>query len=228
MTDNILRHAYLGQVDFHSAFQLQEKILDLRQKSEADDTLLFLEHPPTFTLGKRGNRENLQIPEEELSKRNVRLVHTDRGGDITFHGPGQLVVYPIIKLDRHYRGVKKYICFLEETLITTIKKFGVSGRRDPKYPGVWVENKKIAALGVRVQRGITKHGVALNVNPQLDYFQWIVPCGIQNRGVTSLEECCDKSLPMEELTAAFLSTFANLFDFQPVEDKESILQSLNV
>ena len=143
--------------------------------------------------------------------RRISLVHSDRGGDITYHGPGQLMVYPIIRLAGHYGTPRKYIQLLEQAVLDTLQTFGIIGNRDPEYPGVWVENKKIAAVGVRIQKGVALHGLCINVHTEDDYARWIVPCGITHRGVTSLLACLGETPYMEVLVEEFVAHLSRLF-----------------
>src|SRR5690606_28253055 len=144
------------------------------------------EHPPTYTLGRHGRPENIVWDDQQRSRKGVTVYHIDRGGDVTYHGPGQLVGYPIVNLRRRRMGVRAYIEGLEEALIATCRHFGVSARVEPGLIGVWVEDRKIAAIGVRVARGVSSHGFALNLHTDLSFFDGIIPCGISDRGVTSL------------------------------------------
>jgi lipoyl(octanoyl) transferase len=184
--DAPLGTAQLGIVDYREAWDLQRRLVDLRRTGEVGDLLLLLEHPAVYTMGKRTDRAHLLFDDTERARRGIDLVEVDRGGDITYHGPGQLVGYPILRL-ASIRGVVDYVRTVEEVLIRALARFGVVGQRSEGYTGVWVDDEKIAAIGVRVASGaITSHGFALNVAPPMDHFSGIVPCGITDRGVTSL------------------------------------------
>ena len=178
----------LGVVSYGEALALQRSLVEDRQANRIIDTLLLLQHPPVITLGARGDggRSHVLAPPETLSSRGIEIHETGRGGDVTFHGPRQLVGYPIISLRPDRCDVHRYVRDLEEVLIRVAADFGVTASRVPGLTGIWVENDKLAAIGVRISRWITSHGFALNVNPDLDFFSLIVPCGIQGRGVTSL------------------------------------------
>ena len=177
-----------GLVDYRDAWRLQQQLVEQRRADHVPDTLLLLEHPPVYTLGKRTNPAHLLLDEEERAAQGIDLVQVDRGGDVTYHGPGQLVGYPIFRLSS-LRSVVGYVRMLEEVLIRALAGYGVSGRRDEDYTGVWVEDRKIAAIGVRVASGaITSHGFALNVDPRMPDFEGIIPCGISDRGVCSLAQ----------------------------------------
>lgn len=197
----------LGLVPYEEAWALQKSLAAARSKNEIPDTLLLLQHPHTYTLGSSGKRENLLWSEEECQKKGISIFKVDRGGDITYHGPGQLVGYPILQLGRDSlrADVIQYIRTLEEVLITTLAVFGVKGERLTGFTGVWVnvngELAKIAAIGVKVTaRAITQHGFALNINTDMAYFQGIIPCGIDDRPVTSLQQICSAVQDFEAVT----------------------------
>jgi lipoyl(octanoyl) transferase len=178
--------APLGTVPYGEAWDLQRRLVAQRQDRAGRDTLLLLEHPRVYTLGKRADRSNVLLDDAALARRGIEVVAVDRGGDVTYHGPGQLVGYPILRL-AGTRAVVDYVRALEEILLRTLASFGVVGERSPGYTGVWVGDEKVAAIGVRVTGGgITSHGFALNVTTDLDDFAGIVPCGISDRGVCSL------------------------------------------
>jgi len=188
--------------------------------SPAPDTthhLLYVEHPPVYTLGKSGNIQHVLLDEAERAKRNIRFYKINRGGDITFHGPGQLVVYPILDLEKFYRDIGKYLRNLEEVIIRTLSDYGITGDRSPGETGVWIdpENKakarKICAIGVRCSRWITMHGLAFNVNTELDYFTGIIPCGIQDKQVTSLQKELSREIPMQEVKEKVKRYFEEVF-----------------
>lgn len=175
-----------GTLDYHTAWDLQRELVELRQRDEGRDTLILLEHPPVYTLGTRTDRSHVLFDATERAARGIELVEVDRGGDVTYHGPGQLVGYPIVRL-ANARSVVDYVRTLEEILISALADLDVRARRIDKLTGVWVDDAKIAAIGVRVASGgITSHGFALNVAPDLTDFTGIVPCGITDRSVCSL------------------------------------------
>jgi lipoyl(octanoyl) transferase len=201
----VLSVVYLGRVAYRAGLELQERLVGLRKTGAIGDVLVMLEHEPVLTLGramgrKDGGRENLLLSEAELRARGVEVVETNRGGDVTYHGPGQLVGYPIFDLRGPLRAAGKqlgpvdFVRQMEEALIRTMADYGVAAMRVPGRTGVWtqpggtVEEKKIAAIGIHVSAGITSHGFALNVTTDLKDFEWIVPCGISDRAVTSLEQ----------------------------------------
>jgi lipoyl(octanoyl) transferase len=175
------------------------------------DVLLLLEHPPTITLGRNGRWHNLLVPEEILRLKGVERFETDRGGDITFHGPGQLVGYPILRLEPSERDVHRYMRNLEECLIRTLQSFGIDSGRNDRYTGVWTSQGKVAAMGVHISRWITRHGFALNVNTDLSYYDLIIPCGISGEQVTSMERLLSRPVSLEEVVKRVAVEFASVF-----------------
>lgn len=177
----------LGRMPFEAAFVRQESLADARRRDAVGDTLLLVEHDPVYTLGRNADPANVLFADDALAARGISLVRTTRGGQVTYHGPGQLVGYPILRLSSGKgRGVLWYVSQLETMLIAVLARFGVEGRTDPVNRGVWIGQEKVAALGVRVAGGVTMHGFSLNVNVDLEDYAGIVPCGIPDRGVTSL------------------------------------------
>ncbi|MCL6472765.1 MAG: lipoyl(octanoyl) transferase LipB [Firmicutes bacterium] len=209
-------------MDYRDALELQSDLVVLRLESKIPDILLLLEHPHIYTTGRRFNPSHLLISDEEMRKSGVSLVLTDRGGDITYHGPGQLVGYPIINIGGITK-IKDYLYKLEEVLIRTIAALGIESDRLPGYPGVWFGFEKLAAIGIRVTRGITKHGFSLNVSPDLSYFCGIVPCGIRDKGVTSLSKIIGKKVPMLLIQKLVIKSFADVFGFDPVPISKDML-----
>jgi lipoyl(octanoyl) transferase len=219
----------MGQIEYNKAWQIQRDLADARAAGLIADTLLVLEHPHTYTLGRSTQPGHLLMSEEERARRGVSVIEVDRGGDITYHGPGQMVAYPIRYLgkpDLSGRLVKAdyvgYIRNLEEVLIHTVAHFGIRGRREEGYTGVWVDTptgpQKIAAIGVRVDaRGISSHGIALNVTTDLSFFRGIIPCGITDKPVASLEALLGYATPsMPQVIEKFASAFAEIFGCQLV------------
>lgn len=221
------------QTELHRA--LVEHKLKYRDQPQTDFSqehhLLFVEHPPVYTLGKSGSPENLLLTEPELAERGIEYFPINRGGDITFHGPGQLVGYPILDLDRFYNDVHRYVRDLEEVMIRTIADYGLEGHRIPGYTGVWISSKveteanspstlhrKVCAIGVHMSRWVTLHGWAFNVNTPLHYFDYIVPCGIAepDKGVTSMQEALGRAMNFEEVKARVRHHFAAVFDCELV------------
>jgi lipoyl(octanoyl) transferase len=216
---------WLGQVDYLAAWEQQKALVAERvAQPEIVGKLLLLEHPPTYTLGRNGRLQNLLLTEDELNARDIAFYHVDRGGDITYHGPGQLVGYPILSLKHIYNQpglgmVQRYVTDLEEVLIQTVAQFGIVAQRLAGNRGVWVETpnglNKIAAIGVRIQRaGITSHGFALNVNPDLTYFDNIIPCGIRSHGVVSMAHILQRPLIIAEVLPHIMTAFSTVFQVQ--------------
>ena len=204
----------LGLVPYKEALELQHSLLQKRIDQEIENTLLLLEHPPTLTTGRRGKKnQHLLVSEDELKKRGIHFEEISRGGDITFHGPGQLVGYPILDLINMGRDVHKYLRNLEEVLIRVLNEYGIAARRVKGVTGVWVKGRKIASIGVGVKRWITYHGFALNVNTDLSYFDIIVPCGIPNAKMTSIQRWLGEveSIDMEEVEERVIRAFSEVF-----------------
>ena len=227
----------LGNMRYKEAWELQESLLQegLRIKGEARgrgvsdpfqlptaNYLLFVEHPPVYTLGKSGSMENVLISEEDRASKGIEFYPTNRGGDITFHGPGQIVGYPILDLEKWYTDIGKYLRNLEEVIIRVMAHYGLKGDRSKGETGVWLDpdvkgrERKICAMGVRCSRWITMHGFAFNVNTDLDYFDHIVPCGIQDKQVTSLEKELGYKLEMDEVKQLIIMNFSEVFECEMV------------
>lgn len=229
----------LGEMEYQAAWDYQEKLLKenvriktetrlMKQgevsdegKEEMIDTrhyLLFVEHPPVYTLGKSGNKSNVLIGDDEMKQREIQFFNTNRGGDITFHGPDQLVGYPIFDLEKFYTDIGKYLRNLEEVIILTMKEYGIAGERSAGETGVWIDpgiagrERKICAIGVRCSRWVTMHGFAFNVNTDLSYFNHIIPCGITNKQVTSLEKELSRKIEMEEVKEKVKRNFEKIFE----------------
>ena len=201
----------LGLVDYAKAWELQRCAVAARIADEIPDTLILVEHPHVYTLGRGGHAENVLLDEATLAAIGARLFWVDRGGDVTYHGPGQLVGYPIVHLGRLGKDVHAHLRRIEEVLIRVLANFGLEGRRDPAYTGVWVGDEKIAAIGVRVSHWVTSHGFALNLDPDLGYFAHIIPCGIHHRGVTSLARLLGRPVSRAEVEPLVLRHFAEVF-----------------
>jgi lipoyl(octanoyl) transferase len=203
----------LGRIGYQEALDLQADLVEQRRRGEIGDTLLLLEHPPVITLGvkTRNNRTNIIAGDAQLAAEGVAVFQTGRGGDVTYHGPGQLVGYPIFDLNPHRRDVHRYVRDIEQALIDAVAALGVTATRADGLTGIWVGDHKLAAIGVRISRWITSHGFALNVGTNLSHFDLIVPCGIQDRGVTSLERLLGREVPMDEVEAVVERAFSSVF-----------------
>jgi len=199
---------------------LQGELVRARLAEQVPDLLLFVQHPHVYTLGRGGDDRHVLWDERRLAQRGVEIYHVDRGGDVTYHGPGQAVGYPIIALRRHGLDARKYLRDLEEVLIRVLAEFGIEGGRAPGMTGVWVDNAKIAAIGVKFTRWVTSHGFALNVSTDLSYFDGIIPCGLSNRNVTSMQELLGRPVEMADVHAALRRQFGAVFrlDVQPRSD----------
>jgi lipoyl(octanoyl) transferase len=201
----------LGRVPYADGLQLQEELVAARQAGRISDTLLLLEHEPVFTLGRNARRENVLFPADELRARGFDVFETGRGGDVTYHGPGQVVGYPILDLSPDRRDVHRYVRDLEELMIRTCAHYGIEAHRVGGLTGCWVGDAKIGAIGVRIARWVTSHGFAFNVTSDLQAFSLIVPCGIRGRGVTSLQALLGRPLPLEEVMDRLFAAFVEVF-----------------
>ncbi len=204
----------LGQIAYDDAYHLQQKLLYERLNNRIEDTLLLLEHPPTITVGKSGKLENVLASPAQLAEEGVSLVFTDRGGDVTYHGPGQIVGYPIFDLRERGRDAHQYLHNLEEVLIRTLNDFAISSGRDSGHAGVWVKDEEIAAIGLSIRKWVAMHGFALNVNTDLARFSLINPCGFTNRKATSMAHLLGQEIPMEAVRERLLAHFSEIFDVQ--------------
>jgi lipoate-protein ligase B len=202
---------WLGRIGYGRALDLQMRICASRKSGCCPDVLLLLEHPPTITLGRNGRWHNLLVTEEALRSRGVERFETDRGGDITFHGPGQIVGYPILRLEQAERDVHRYMRNLEECLIRTLQAFGIETSRDERYTGVWTGRGKIAAMGVHISRWVTRHGFALNVNTDLSFYDLIVPCGIVGKQVTSMQALLSRPVEIDQVANRVALEFGAVF-----------------
>jgi lipoyl(octanoyl) transferase len=202
---------FLGTVEYLRAVELQMQVSQAKKQGFEEDVLLFLEHPPTITLGRNGKWAHLLVSGQELSARGVACFESDRGGDITFHGPGQLVGYPILQLEREERDVRRYMRGLEEALIRVLADYGIVAARQEGLTGVWTSRGKIAALGVHISRWITRHGFALNISTDLSCFDWIIPCGVSGRGVVSMSSILGLQVDLGEVAKKFVCEFDSVF-----------------
>ena len=215
----------LGRMEFLAALALQEQIVERKRSEPCADILLFVEHPHVYTLGRGGDQANVLTPQD------VPVYRTSRGGDVTYHGPGQMVVYPIIDLrSKLRRDVHRYVKNLELSAIRTLRDFGLEGTRRPPFTGIWIGDKKIAAIGVAVRRCITFHGLALNVNPDLNYFKRIIPCGLAWADVTSMGKEIGVEQSLGDVRERLLHHFAEIFgyhDLLPVPEHSGNWNGLN-
>jgi lipoate-protein ligase B len=203
----------LGLVDYPKALVIQERLLDLRKCGTISDVLLLLQHPSVLTIGRSGVDKNIIVPTETLIAEGIPVFYTNRGGDVTYHGPGQIVGYPILHLIENGLTVHQYVWNLEEIVIRSLADFGIGGQRVSGLRGVWVGEEKICALGVRVSSRVTMHGFALNVNTDLKHFTYIVPCGILGRSVTSVSQLLGHEVEIERIQQSLLRHFSQVFRF---------------
>lgn len=207
---------------YKKIWDFQKKLYRLRLNDLIDDTLILLEHPHTYTLGKSADINHLLASSENLSRDEIDVFEIDRGGDITYHGPGQIVGYPIIKLNDLYEDVHRYLRELEELIIRTLAESQVAAVRDNDYTGVWVNKNKIAAIGIKVSRWITMHGFAFNINTDLSFFEKIIPCGIFEKGVTSLAQESGTKIDLENVKEVIIKHFCEIFKYNDVKFYRSI------
>ena len=226
----------LGLIDYQDAWDIQEKLftevvdrklsnrfLEKNKQQEQEHFLLFCEHPHVYTLGRSGDEENLIVSENELQKLQATFYRNNRGGDITYHGPGQIVGYPILDLDHFFTDIHKYLRYLEEAVILTLKEYGIESGRIAGCTGVWLDwndnkiTRKICALGVRCSRWVTMHGFAFNVNTDLSYFKNIIPCGIRDKSVTSMEKELGRKINIDEVKEKLKKNLSNIFEMKLVE-----------
>lgn len=207
----------LGRQPYRPVWEYQRYLQRLRIDQQIPDTLLFVEHDPVYTIGKNGTENHVIASESFLESKGIEVVQVDRGGDVTYHGPGQLVGYPIFDLNQHKKSVSFFMRQMEAVFIEALKIWHIDGRRNDGYTGVWVEDEKMIAMGVRISRWVTMHGFAMNVNPQLEGFSGIIPCGIFHAGVTSLEKHLGHSVEMASVKEIVLNKFQKEFEFTDIE-----------
>ncbi len=209
----------LGLMDYEAAWEIQKQV-SLEVMEGGPDHLLLVEHPPVLTLGANFHEENLLLSVEEYNRRGIQVVRTDRGGDVTYHCPGQLVQYPIFDVSRHGKDLHKWLRDLEETQLRILERVFLTGNRFPPHTGAWVKGRKVAAIGVKIRRWVSLHGIALNCSNDLGPFEWIIPCGIRDFGVTSISEECSAledpryTLTPKRLRISAIQAFAKVFDLE--------------
>ena len=221
----------LGLISYASAYELQQRVVGARKRGEISDVLLLCEHPHVITLGRNGKTANLRADDRLLAQMNVEFHESDRGGDITYHGPGQIVGYPILDLTEHRRDVRWYVQMLEEMMIRTSSEFGIVARRVEGRHGLWVDTavsqeEKLAAIGVHLSRWVTSHGFAYNVSTDLRYFDLIVPCGIPGKRATSLERLLNHGVLLDEVKPKLTTHFGGIFDREIISMSRSQLAAL--
>jgi lipoyl(octanoyl) transferase len=216
----------LGLMEYNEAYELQKTLHCQRVEGKISDMLLLLEHPPTITVGKSGNLENVLISRERFIQEGISLFFIERGGDVTYHGPGQLVGYPIVDLGQRGKDLRRYVNDLEEVMLRTLRDFSIEGDRDESHPGVWVKKEEIAAIGLSVRRWVTMHGFALNININLEPFSFINPCGFSDRKATSMSKILNIDVPMEEVKKSLISHFYDIFGFPEMSHCELLFGNI--
>jgi lipoate-protein ligase B len=202
----------LGLIEYRKAWELQRKLHRQRIEGRISDVLLLLEHSPTITIGKSGTIDNVLISREQLAQAGISLFFIDRGGDVTYHGPGQLVGYPILDLRERGKDLHCYVHNLEEVILRTLRDFSIDAGRDESHPGVWVDREEIAAIGLNVRKWVSMHGFALNINTNLDHFTFINPCGYSDRRATSISKILGIKMPMKQVKERLSFHFCDVFD----------------
>jgi lipoate-protein ligase B len=204
---------WLGRVDYGEALELQRRLAAARMRGEGEDCLLLLEHPPVITLGRAASRDHLRMGESLLRERGIEVWEIERGGDVTFHGPGQLVGYPILDLTGHGKDLHLYMRNLEEVLIRTLDIYGIQAERIAGQTGVWVHGAKIASIGLHVSRWVSRHGFALNVNTDLSAFDLIIPCGLRGIRITSMAALLEREVPVQSVAEVAAQQFGLVFNY---------------
>jgi lipoyl(octanoyl) transferase len=217
----------LGRTDYKTCWNFQKRLFALRTAGLIPDSLLLTEHDHVYTIGKVGDADHLLANELELKESGAAVYHIDRGGDVTYHGPGQLVGYPILDLREYYLDLHRYLRDIEEVIIRALEAFGVPGEKDDEYTGVWVNNDKICAIGVKSSGWVTMHGFALNVNTDLSFFERIIPCGIFEKGVTSLRQLTGMDFQLVEVADRVIEEFGNVFDVEVRKTEPEKVLSFN-
>jgi len=210
----LCRVLYLGLYDYSKSYILQKRLVKERIAGTVPDTLLLLSHPPVYTIGRAGTRKHILVPDEVLEREGIKVYEVDRGGGITYHGPGQLVGYPILNLKQHGSDLHKLIYMYEEVFIRVLAEYGVEAGRLAGYPGVWAGDEKTCAVGIGVSNWVSYHGWAFNINPDMTHFSYIAPCGIRDKGVTSLTRLLGRDVPVCDIMATVAGHFGDVFDLQ--------------
>ncbi len=206
---------HIGRIEYQKALDIQLDLLQKRQNNEIGDTLLLVEHPPVITMGKRAKYSDILISEESLKSSAVKIYEIGRGGETTYHGPGQIVGYTIIDLKNHNKHIRNFVRNIEEVFIRLLEKeYGIKSGRDPKHRGVWIGTEKITAIGIAVKRYVTMHGFAFNVNTNLDHFKWIIPCGIKDKGTISLKKILGCDLDLDKAGNLVVQYFCEVFGYE--------------
>ena len=222
-SENKVQVCKLGKIPYLEVLNLQNHLHERKVKGEILDTLLLLEHLHVITIGKSGNEKNILFPKKLLNQKGIEVVHIKRGGDVTYHGPGQIVGYPLFNILNHGKGVKDFVTKVEEVFIHLLHKYySIEAHRDSQYTGVWVGNEKITAMGFEIRKYVSMHGFAFNVNTDLSQFRWINPCGIIGKGVTSLAKLTGNEMNMNQVYKQVINSFEQVFQhqFDPITKEE--------
>lgn len=216
--DSSFQFLNLGTIEYDKAFEFQRRLVEERSQGKIRNVLILLEHLPVFTLSKKTDPEHILVPISTLPEKGISICQTNRGGDVTYHGPGQLIGYVIMDLKKRERDLHRYVRDLEQVIIDTLTAWGISASRFPEHPGVWVSNEKVAAIGIAVNRQwITMHGFSLNVDPCLEHFSLIVPCGIKDKSVTSMKRILGEDVDPQRLQQDIIKNFQRIFGTTVVE-----------
>ena len=218
---------YLGVMPYERALKLQRRLTQVRAEGSVPDVLLLLQHPSVFTIGRFRGEEDIIATPETLAQEEIAVFHTNRGGGITYHGPGQLIGYPILNLKENGLGVREYIWKLEAVIIKLLLGLGIQSQRVANYPGAWVGEKKVCSVGIHVSHGITMHGFALNVNTNLRYFEYIRPCGLRSEVMTSLSELLGHPVEVETIIGNLLDSFSEIFGLKSEQGDDNWLATLD-
>ena len=225
--ERVCRVLDLGVVDYQEGYVLQQQLVRQRTRG-GPDFLVLATHPPVFTIGRTGSRQEITAAPGLLEEVGIKVAETDRGGAVTYHGPGQLVVYPVLHLDQHGRNLHKLLYNYEEVVLGVLSRYNIPGQRIKEYPGVWIEDKKICALGIRVNRRVTYHGFALNVNTNLDHYSYIIPCGITHLGVTSMRQVLGYPVAENGVRRVVVEEMGRVFDLDMIwVDRQDYLHNEN-
>jgi len=226
---------FIEDIDYKKCWDLQIELNQKRIDKKINDVLLLVTHPPVITIGRTGKKDNILASKELLKCKSVSIYEIGRGGDVTFHGPGQLMIYPIINLRNFFKDMHKYIWSLEETVIGVLNKYNINSERKNGYPGVWIGNEKIAAIGVRVKHWVSMHGIAFNISTDIGFFNLIDPCGISRLGfgVTSMERVLNKKVSFKKIVSLYVKSFEDVFGcnaeltYSSLENRPKILKKLS-
>jgi lipoate-protein ligase B len=217
---------YLGLIEYERCLVLQQTLQEKRIQGVIPDVLLLLQHFPVFTLGRFRGIDHLIVPQEALPQKGITIFHTNRGGGITYHGPGQLVVYPVLNLKENHIGVREYIWKLEDVVLKSLQDYGIKGKRVYGYTGVWIGNKKVCSIGIHVSHQVTTHGFALNINTDLEYFNYINPCGLPGEVMTSISEMMGYQFEFENILKNIVTNFSKVFGLRCYQGNDKCLITL--